>query len=522
MKKRFVQTYLIAIAACFWLSVETTGHASLDNFATSAVLAAILSPIGLLPWLLAALAFAPRRRGSGLDRVLFRYPTGDPYLLRHLLTSICIFGIIGAGKSSSSGLFFARIVVRINSSGLILASNPDDAQWWRKRFQEAGRPGDLIVFSRQSKARWNILAKLQEGGADARELTDFLVVAAETLIESKGKEELFWKQLSERLLYNIISALMMAGHGVSAGAIANFLGSAPYTGEQLQTEAFEGGFCSQVLQKARANAVDPVRMGDYAMLHNYWFDTFPFMDNKPRSSAQSSVENITHPLSVGFARELFSTTTNASTDDLKAGKWLLLDFPVSAGGPTSKLIYACAKLAVQKEVLRNAWTPAQPVTVIWADEASHVINSGDRDALKEFRKHGGVLVFLSQTILDYFVALGDDGKAKAEGLLGLFGTRVFHAADVATARYAVELVGEAEQEEEGGSFTPAAELSDRLNGAPQWTSTFNRRRLPLMTGRQLTAGLRMGGKSKIVDAWVYRPELYSDGTNIQLMQFHQD
>ena len=518
----FARIYLVINAALTLLAFMVNGHVTTGNLAATSISAAFMAPIAFFP--LALLRWKPRESGSGLDQVLFRFPTGDAFYLRHLLTSICIFGIIGSGKSSSSGLFFARLIVRINSGGLILASNPDDAEWWSKRFAEAGRSDDLIVFSKTSKARWNFLAKLQDGGADARELTVFLVVASETLTESKGKEDIFWKSLSERMLFNVISALMLAGERVSAGNIFAFLATAAYTGERLQHPDYLNGFCHKTLEKARKNATDPVNKGDYIILHEYWKSTFVYLDEKPRSSALSAVENITHCLSVGYAREIFSGETTHSTEDIAKGRFLLLDFPVSAGGPTSKLIYSLAKLAVQKAVLKNEWTPDQPVTVVWCDEAWHVCNSGDRDFLAEARKHGGVLIYLAQSILSFEIAMGGgmEGEKKARNFLGMVGSLVAHASDMATGKYFVELMGEQETDEIGGTYTPGKDLIERLGGQSSWTGNFSRRRLPIMTTRQMTAGMRMGGESKVVDAWVYRPELFATGSNMQKMEFFQD
>lgn len=521
-----VRTYgCVSLAVYLWACL-VTGHATLNNLLASFRVAlplalVFLLPLSLVRWL------SGRTDGSGgdpLDRELFRFPSGDPFRLRHLMTSLNVWGVIGSGKSSSSGLFFARLLLKLNSSGLVLASNPDDAAWWSRRFAEAGRADDLIVFHKGGKHRWNFLAELQANGADAREITAFLVTASETLIESKGKDDAYWKGISERILFNIITILLLAKTEVSAGSIGNFIGSTAYAFATLETEDYQAGFAAEMLRRAESNAVEEAGAGDFAVAANFWRHDFISLDARPRSSALSMVDNIIHCLNTGYARVLFSTHTTTSCAELVKGKWILLDFPVSAEGPTAKLIYSCAKLAVQKQVLKNYWTPELPITVIWADEAWHVTNRGDRDFLAESRKHGGVLVFLTQSILNYSLAMGGDELAekRARSFCGMMGTLIVHAADVATAEYMCSLVGEAYQDEIGGSYQPAREADAAVTGPVQWSGSFSRRRSNLMTTRDFTAGMRMGGKGKIVDAWVYRTDGFSTGLNLQRMEFHQD
>ena len=509
MSSLTIRIFLTLFGLVNYLAYHATGHVTLDNIAMSAILSSFLFAVAFLPFALFRLVF--RRKGSGLDRVLFRWPSGDPFYLRHILTSLCVFGIIGSGKSSGVALFFARILLRMNSCGLILASNPDDYEWWSRRFKEAGRSGDLIHFSPTSDRRWNLTASLK--GADALELTHFFVTVAECLVEEKKPEDVYWKELSERMLENCIRALLMTGEEVCAPNISRFLATAAPTIADVSTPNFANGYCGKLIAKIGEGY-------DANFIKRYWRMEFPAIHDKPRSTALSAVNNLTHRMSVGIGRDIFSTTTNASNADLEKGKWILLDFPVSRHGPTAKVIYSAAKLIVQKQVLKNNWNPSQPVTCIWSDECWHVLNRFDRDFLAEARKHGGVLMYLCQSVTNYHIALG---KNHAESLLGMFGTRIACAADVETGDYFCKLCGEEDREEIGGSFTPSMKLQERLEGQSQFTSSFNVRRMPIMTGRQFTSGMAMGGSKKVVQGWVFRPEIFNKiGTNIQLVDFHQE
>ena len=99
-----IRTYgCVTLAVYLWACLATR-HATLHNLGVSLEVAMPLALVLLLP--LSLVRRSSRRaggRGGGgpLDRELFRFPSGDPFRLRHLMTSVCVWGVIGSGKSSS-------------------------------------------------------------------------------------------------------------------------------------------------------------------------------------------------------------------------------------------------------------------------------------------------------------------------------------------------------------------------------------------------------------------------------------
>lgn len=82
-----------------------------------------------------------------LDEAIGYFGRRDPLLVRDLLRSACVFGQTGSGKSSGSGLMLARSIVNYrNSGGLILASKPEDKEFWIKVFTDARRADDLLIM----------------------------------------------------------------------------------------------------------------------------------------------------------------------------------------------------------------------------------------------------------------------------------------------------------------------------------------------------------------------------------------
>ena len=56
------------------------------------------------------------------------------------------------------------------------------------------------------------------------------------------------------------------------------------------------------------------------------------MADKTRSSIMVGVMGVLHAFNVGIVRELVSTTSNVTPDDLFQGRWLLLDMAASEFG----------------------------------------------------------------------------------------------------------------------------------------------------------------------------------------------
>lgn len=457
----------------------------------------------LLPLAFAVICCLRRRRPKGLDTVLFHWPDGSPYTIRHLLEGLAIFGAVGQGKTLTSGRHMASAVVGIpNSSGVIFSSNPGDAAWWRARFREAGREGDLKVFSPTGTLRWNILATMQTGKwpADARSLTRFFINIAETISDSKGgQNEEFWKQLQERIIYNAVEAIRQGRGSVDAPSLARFIAGAAFDNSQLRDERWIAGYHNETLMLARRKqGKTAVEAADFTLLAEFWIGEYPVMDQKVKSSAIAGISNVLHSLNAGIVRQMISTTTNASADDLARGEWHLWDLPVTEYGPSAKALYSAVKAAVQAWVLKRDFNPGDPVVVLWGDEAWHIANSGDLEYMAESRKHGGTIIYLTQSVNQYAIALSDGAdRRKSQALLGLFSHKIIHACDYSTAEFGSKLVGQAMQVTINSSPREPGDPLRRLLGG-EWNHSIQQGMRQLITEREFMTGLDIG------QAWVIR------------------
>jgi Type IV secretory system Conjugative DNA transfer len=186
---------------------------------------------------------------SQLGSILFHWPDGTPYRLEDALRHVSIFGMTGSGKSSGSGLFFGLALLCIpNSGGLILASKPEDREFWEGLFKATGREDSLIVFGEEEKERFNFLDFLKK---DPREITKCILVISETL--KKGGKlgvQQFWEQEKERALYNAISVLLIAYGHAKAPQIQQFIQEAALATEQFKDADWRKSFHNVTMRLA--------------------------------------------------------------------------------------------------------------------------------------------------------------------------------------------------------------------------------------------------------------------------------
>lgn len=467
-----------------------------------------------VPWWL-AWKLIRRKRSDPLDRTLFLYPTGDRFITRHLITSILILGLIGSGKSSGSGKFFARLVLRLRSRGVIFASNPDDREWWERLFKEAKRD-DLKIYAPDTTNRRNVMAELLRMGSDSHEMAKFLSVISESQVEATNKGEVFWEMATARVNYCTIEACMQAYGTVDAPMMARFLSSCAYTKEAMQSEKFKTGFMFKTMKAAEAKKKNPVEQANFDLIDRFWGDEWINLDEKPRTSILASVNNTLFVLNGGILHEMLSTTTTEHDG------WQLWDFSVSKYANSGKMLYAAVKYVEQTRALRNDFKHGDAVTVLFSDECHHTANSRDRLALAEGRKHGLVFIYMTQSLSNLKIALGSDDMANA--FIGQFGHVIAHTVDPVTGDYLVTKVGEIETDVQSGSGNAPEKLSDLMEGKFKYTFNYGKERKSLMMARQFQTGLRNGGPGHRfkVDGWIIRTENFKKtGSNACFMTFDQ-
>ncbi len=406
-----------------------------------------------------------RRQQGGLDTALLHWTKDDAFTCRDLLDGgVLIIGRTGSGKTSSSGMLLGRRVVRNpNTCGFISAAKPEDVGLWQQIFAEAGRSNDLIIFDASGKRRFNFLDEARQHGGEALAIRQCLMTLGETLSSDesggRGDDGKFWEKQQERMIDNAVQILHLATGRVTTTDLEEFITTAAEHPEQLRDPGWRDGFHSRCLQAAFEREKNEVEERDCNQAMRYWLGQYPKMADKTRSSICTGVLGILHIFNMGLTRELVSTTTNVSPDDmLLRRKWVLVNLPPATYGDLGRFINAGWKYLTQRRVLRRAAKPGDPIHVCWCDEASQFSNSFDPHYIAQSRSHMGCLVFLSQSLGSFYAAFpGETGKYKAQVLLSNFKHKVIHAVgDAETAVWASDLLGKQLECFFGGSTQPAA------------------------------------------------------------------
>jgi type IV secretory pathway TraG/TraD family ATPase VirD4 len=443
-----------------------------------------------------------RRARDVLDTVLLEWTPSDPFTVRDLLNGgIATFGRSGSAKTSSSGKAIGRAVIGYrNSGGLILAAKPEDVAMWQALFADCGRQRDLIVFgSLEDKWRFNFLDFVSRNGGHTREITSCIRTIGETLRSGDGKGQGedgdFWEQQQDRLIYNAVEVVKLATGNIAAPDLQRFISSAAHGPQQISSDEWQAGFHNQCLKKAFARRKSAIEEHDYQLAVDYWLAEFPQMADKTRSSILAGVMGVLHVFNTGIVRELVSTATNVTPNDMFEGKWILVNMAPAAWGDIGKFINAGWKYLTQRANLRRHVDAGSRINVIWCDEAQQFVSSFDAHYLAQCRSHLGCMVYLTQSLHSYYSALkGEAGRHQADALLSNFHHKLFHAlGDAQTAEWAATLVGRSLQTFVGGSSQDDGDLFASMSGQNSYTGSFSEHYEQILQNNSFLTGLRTGG-----------------------------
>lgn len=477
-------------------------------------------------------SYKRRRSPDGLDRVLFAWNDSDQFTVRDLLNGgVAIFGRTGSGKTSSSGKVLANALARLpGSGGLILAAKPgEDRAMWEKIFAAAGRSKDLLIFSPDSPLRFNFLDYEMAQGGHTRNITKCITVIGETLgsSDTDGRESSdFWDKEQQRMIYNAVEVVKLATGRVGAPDLHRFITGAATSANQFTSEEWLAGFHNECLKAAWEKPKTAIEQHDFELAKEYWLNEFVFMADKTRSSIMTGVMGILHTFNTGIVRELVSSTTNVTPDDLFAGKWVLIDMAPSEWGDIGLFVAGGWKYLSQKALLKRVADSRSNVVTIWADEAQQFVNSFDAHTIAQCRSHRGCMVFLTQSLHAYYAALsGQSGRHQADSLLTNFHTKLLHAlGDIETANWASSLIGKSLQTFTGGSMTPSEGMYDDLMGTSRYSGNFSQHFESILQPNAFMHGLRTGGAANgfVCDCFVIRSgEPFAGGANWLATSFDQ-
>jgi hypothetical protein len=393
-----------------------------------------------------------RQRAPKYDDVLLHWNEHDAFTETSLYEHLLCLGRIGSGKTSSMW-HLARAVVnkrfpdgRPKFGGSVFCSKPEDKPAWVEIFERAGVPCRVIE---PGGARCSILDYQMKLGKSTKDIAKTLEVISESLRASRtdgdGKGEFFHTQGMRLVRYTM--DIQRVGKGYidpfETKAIINNIPMAP---GDIHNEGFQKGVYYRAMQLAADQAQLLTEEGrlDFELAMETLGAEFPALNPETKTSIISNANLFLDVFCERTVRTLFATDTTVTPEDTLNGQWVLVNLPISVHGDAGAFGMSAWLKLNQDAVLRRVAGPDDPGHVIWIDEAHRLITSDSSPYANECRSHKGAMVYISQSIPQFYAALGGTHKGKymADALLGAMSTKVlFPLGDVETPEWAMNTVG---------------------------------------------------------------------------------
>ena len=420
---------------------------------------------------------------AALDTPLLSFG-GEPWCIRDAAEGTAVWGAPGSGKSSGSAKTLAQAFLGAGMGGLVLCAKVGEADTWKDYAAKAGRGADLIIMDASGKQRFNILdyasKHLAEPGFE-NNLVDLMARMAEAarVADSRGGgggdgENRYFVDNALKWVSHAFPLLLLAHDTLRMRDLNEFIATAPQSIAEVpdagkmaefrsghadrlpfffKTIILAGARCDSYRQAVAAYPGDRARKAqlNHALKiidehGDFFFDEYPRLDRKPRSSIESTLTSLIFPFMSGKLAELFCTTTSFSPMDCRDGKIIIMDLPThkyGAGGATAQtLMKYLFGVAAQNMRVDDRTRPV----FLFADEAQFFLNSADADLLSTARSAKICTVYITQDLPTYYAKLGSNARDVAESILSKFGTRIYHAnSSRETNQAAADLIGKVEK-----------------------------------------------------------------------------
>ena len=383
----------------------------------------------------------------------------DSFTLGNAFEGIHIFGGNGSGKTSGPGQALAKALLRSGAGGLVLTAKTDECALWRTYAEETGRADQLMVFSPEERWRFNFLAYEQRRPGRGTGLTENIVRLLTTVQEAGdradggGKQERYWKNALNQLLRNTIDLLLLSRpqEKLSVSGLHQVITSAPTSVEAIDSESWQqGSLCYQLLEEAlHSESLSERQKQDLQITGKFWLTEFPQLPHETRGSIISTFTTMADTFLRGSIGELFSTGLNILPEVTHEGAVIVVDLPVKSFGQVGLFSQILMKYVWQQAAeRRDTHANSRPI-FLWADESHLFVNETDVSFATTARSSRACMVYLSQTLPNYYWALGgqDKGKALTDSLMGVLQTKILCAnADPTTNQWSAEIFAKSWQQ----------------------------------------------------------------------------
>ena len=464
----------------------------------------------------------------GRDRPLTHFTDADAFTIKDCFEGTAVFGATGSGKSSGPGKTLALALLRAGFGFLVLTPKRGEADTWIENCRLTGRSHDLRLFGPGHPHRFNALNYLyQSPDGRGSGVTENCVAAIMQLAELRdrnrgtGGDSQFWYDSAKQLLSSAIDLIGLAGEPLSFAGIAKAVAEAPYTPDEVKDAEWQGRSAVNAwIEKALARTdLDDVQRINLGIAIEYFFATFPRMDDRTRSGITATVSSVIYSFQRGHLAQLFDSTTNLTPEDSFRGAVIVLDLPVKEYLEFGQVAQVLFKLMWQRAAERRNPNKFPRPVCLFADEAQLFLTSHDSLFQATARSAKVASVLLTQnidSIRERFPAAS--AKTAADALLGNFHTKLFCSNDhVGTNEWAAKLIGEEWQTRSNVSTSLGSE------GSMSAGTVESRRFLvdPIEFARLAKGGPENDGR---VEAILYRSgrPFAATGTNHLRVAFPQD
>lgn len=484
----------------------------------------------LLQWLSGS-----RRRRSNTKRDVLEQPLlglsahpADTITVRDLMAGVLVSGATGAGKTSGSGAFLAKAMLRAGFGGIVLCCKRDEADLWRKYCTETNRQDSLIVFSRESPHRFNFLnyefRRTDRGGGQTENIVTLfteVIEAVERREGQGGRSDPYWDRALRQLLRSAVDVLAASRDHLSVTEIYDLITSAPNDPEQLQSESWqEASFCLRSIRQGEAKAKTEQEKHDFGLSSKYWLTEFPRLSDRTRSIVVSCFTGLADAIMRGTIHQLFGTSTTIVPEFTFDGAVIVLDLPIKEFDQVGQVAQLIFKLLWQRAVERRDIGKYPRPVFMWADECQWFLSRTDPLFQTTARSARCASVFLTQNLGNLHAALG---KSATDTLTGNLNTKIIHNnTDIGTNQWCSDLFSKSfkYRTTSGVSTRDTADFghgsSSHNTGAHE---ALEYEVLPVEFTRLRTGGPQ---NEKLVDAYVFQgSRTFSSGKNFLRVTFKQ-
>ena len=370
---------------------------------------------------------------------LIRWNGTQPWTIADSFEGVQVFGDTGSGKSSASAVVLASAMLRAGYGGLVLTVKPEDRETWFDWARRNGREDDLVLFGPGYGTNFNFLAYQAEHGErqglGVRPAVDLLYELVKLAGTATQANDSFWQQAARNMIAHAMEIVVAAGGQPSMQVLHEFVLNAPKSVAQARDPLWQSASpCWSIIQRARSQQPKSL---DVQLAVDYWLVQHCELNSRTRTSNEITfTAGVAAKFSGTLMDQLFGCPYSPATtqsprfrtvtsDDLSAGKIVLVDLPVKTYGNDGRFAGVVWKYCTQIAMERRA-NKERPV-FIFSDESHFFLTENDPDFQSTARSARCCTVYLTQNLGSYYATNpGAAGQQRVLSLLANLKTRILH------------------------------------------------------------------------------------------------